>query len=112
MRSLLAVILATLLLSAGASSANSAKRMHSPASKDLPETIIFSASKGDVSFNHPLHLEAMKAEGCVPCHQTKTPKKGDIKTRFDERIAHYFCRGCHRDKGQGPTECHQCHKKN
>jgi hypothetical protein len=31
-------------------------------------------------------------------------------TRFDERVAHHFCRGCHRDKGRGPVECHECHK--
>lgn len=95
---------------AGFASGNTITHTQSPKNKKMPSIIVFSASKGDVIFNHELHLEAMKSEGCIPCHRTNTPKAGDIKTRFDERVAHYFCRGCHRDKEQGPTECHQCHK--
>lgn len=92
-------------------SANTVTHTQSSSNVKMPGLFVFSASKGDVKFNHELHLIALKDEGCIPCHHTQTPKAGDIKTRFDERVAHYFCRGCHRDKGKGPTECHQCHKK-
>jgi hypothetical protein len=74
--------------------------------------IIFPSSKGDVLFLHDMHVMVLKAEECIPCHRTNTPSANDTKSRFDQRVAHYFCRGCHRDKGVGPTECHGCHKKN
>jgi hypothetical protein len=32
-------------------------------------------------------------------------------TRFDQKVAHYFCKGCHREMGAGPVECHECHKE-
>ncbi len=70
---------------------------------------IFKSPKGDVRFNHEQHQARMKAESCLPCHKTRTPTKGHTMTRFDERVAHYFCKGCHREKGRGPTECHECH---
>ncbi len=81
-----------------------------PATKD--RYFIFSASKGNVRFNHDLHQSLMKAESCLPCHKTETPTKAHTMTRFDQRIAHYFCKGCHREKGRGPVECHECHKDN
>lgn len=102
----------SLLLLTSLASANTIKHTQSGKDKKMPGVFVFSASKGEVIFNHEQHLAAMKDEGCIPCHHTNTPKAGDIKTRFDERVAHYFCRGCHRDKDKGPTECHQCHKKN
>lgn len=70
---------------------------------------IFPASKGDVVFNHKNHQNYMKSEGCIPCHRSNDPTPESIRTRFDERIAHYFCKGCHREKGRGPIECPQCH---
>jgi hypothetical protein len=81
-----------------------------PATKNI--FFIFEASKGNVRFNHTLHQFVMKAESCLPCHKTKTPTREHTMTRFDEKVAHYFCRGCHRDKGNGPVECHECHKNN
>ncbi|MEI7817129.1 MAG: cytochrome c3 family protein, partial [Desulfuromonadales bacterium] len=66
---------------------------------------------GNVRFNHDLHQAVMKAEFCLPCHKTKTPTKAQTMTRFDQRIAHSFCKGCHREKGRGPVECHECHKE-
>jgi hypothetical protein len=71
---------------------------------------IFKSAKGDVRFNHNLHQNRMKAESCIPCHKTKTPTKEHTMSRFDQRVAHYFCKGCHREKGHGPVECHECHK--
>lgn len=71
---------------------------------------IFEASKGNIRFNHTAHQAVMKAESCIPCHKTKTPTRAHTMTRFDQRIAHYFCKGCHRERGAGPVECHECHK--
>lgn len=70
---------------------------------------VFTADRGDVRFNHDLHRNELKAESCIPCHKTKTPTKEHTMTRFDHRIAHYFCKGCHREIGRGPVECHECH---
>lgn len=70
---------------------------------------IFKADRGDVRFNHDLHIAEMKSESCIPCHKTDKPTKENTMSRFDQRLAHYFCKGCHREKGRGPTECHECH---
>lgn len=72
---------------------------------------IFKSAKGNVRFNHDLHQEIMKAEECLPCHKTKKPTKAHTMTRFDQRFAHSFCKGCHRAKDLGPVECHECHKE-
>ncbi|MDD2367162.1 MAG: cytochrome c3 family protein [Desulfuromonadaceae bacterium] len=71
---------------------------------------LFKSSRGNVRFNHDLHKVNMKTESCLPCHKTDKPTKEHMMSRFDERVAHYFCKGCHREKGRGPVECHQCHK--
>ena len=70
----------------------------------------FTSPKGPVRFNHDMHKAEMKEESCLPCHKTKTPTKALKMSRFDERYAHAFCRGCHKEKGRGPVECHECHK--
>lgn len=79
-----------------------------PATK--AQYFVFKSPRGNVRFSHELHQNRMSSESCLPCHKTKTPTKEHTMTRFDERVAHYFCRGCHREKGRGPTECHECHK--
>jgi hypothetical protein len=71
---------------------------------------LFPSSKGNVRFNHDLHQAEMKDDSCIPCHKTRTPTKVHTMTRFDQRVAHSFCKGCHREKGRGPLECHECHK--
>lgn len=81
-----------------------------PATKE--RYFIFTSSKGYVRFDHDLHQAVMKAESCFPCHKTRTPTKAHTMTRFNQRVAHSFCRGCHREKGRGPVECHECHKEN
>jgi len=80
-----------------------------PATKD--RYFIFKASKGNVRFNHDLHQAEMKTESCIPCHTSKTPTKEHRMSRFDQRAAHSFCKGCHREKDRGPMECHECHKE-
>jgi len=77
--------------------------------KSTKGKFILPASKGDVVFDHEMHKKRMESEGCIPCHKSNNNFPESIHTRFDERIAHYFCKGCHREKGVGPIECHQCH---
>jgi len=78
-----------------------------PRSKNI---IIFPNDKGEVVFNHAIHSQKFKEDDCILCHRTNKPTKDKILTRFDNhKIAHYFCKGCHREVGSGPTECHQCH---
>ena len=73
---------------------------------------IFTTPKGNVRFNHDMHQAMMKSESCLPCHKTKRPIKGHTMTRFNQQYAHAFCRGCHKERFNGPVECHECHKEN
>ncbi|UFS72170.1 cytochrome c family protein [Geomonas sp. RF6] len=69
------------------------------------DTMTFPAKNGDVSFNHKKHQEAVK--DCKACHE-----KGPGKIEgFGKDWAHKTCKGCHADKGAGPTKCGECHKK-
>ena len=94
---------------AGNSPANPADfytRSISPA-KDL---LVFPNAKGEVIFSHSVHLRSLKENECIRCHRIETPTLKNIQSRFeDHRVAHSFCKGCHREMGKGPTECHQCH---
>lgn len=75
--------------------------------KDL---LVFPSSKGEVIFSHKKHLKSLRERECISCHRIDNPTLKNIQSRFeDHRIAHSFCKGCHRDMGMGPTECHQCH---
>jgi len=72
--------------------------------------IVFSNDKGEVVFNHTIHSKGFKEDDCILCHRTDHPTNYNVLSRFDNhRIAHYFCKGCHREVGSGPTECHECH---
>ena len=72
--------------------------------------IIFPNNKGEVIFSHTKHLGSLKEEQCILCHKTDKPTLENIQTRFENhRVAHNFCKGCHREIGKGPIECHQCH---
>lgn len=73
---------------------------------------IFKSSRGDVRFNHDMHQDVMEPKSCLPCHKTESPTKGHTMTRFDQRYAHAFCKGCHTDNNRGPVKCHECHKEN
>jgi hypothetical protein len=75
--------------------------------KDL---LMFPNSKGEVVFSHSKHLKSLKKDECILCHRIENPTLETIQTRFENhRVAHMFCKNCHRDLGKGPTECHQCH---
>jgi hypothetical protein len=76
-------------------------------SKDL---LVFPSAKGEVVFSHSKHLRSLKEDECIRCHRIENPTLKNIQSRFgDHRIAHAFCKGCHRTLEKGPTECHQCH---
>jgi len=81
--------------------------------RDIPtpkNTIVFSNDKGEVVFSHKIHSKKLNEDDCILCHRTDNPTRTNIMSRFDNpRIAHYFCKGCHRETGNGPTECHECH---
>lgn len=74
------------------------------------DTLVFPNSKGEVVFSHSQHLSSLNNDGCLNCHRTDNPTLENIQSRFENhRVAHSFCKGCHRELGKGPTECHQCH---
>lgn len=69
------------------------------------DVITFEAKNGNVTFNHKKHQETLKE--CKVCHE-----KGPGKIEgFGKDFAHKSCKGCHSDKGAGPTKCTDCHKK-
>lgn len=76
-------------------------------SKDI---LVFPNSKGEVVFSHSKHLNSLSKGECLNCHKVDNPSLQNIQSKFENhRIAHSFCKGCHRELGKGPTECHQCH---
>ncbi len=70
---------------------------------DAPETVTLNAKNGNVTFNHKEHSAKME---CSTCHQGEPGKM-----ELDKDAAHKLCKGCHQDKGAGPTKCGECHKK-
>lgn len=81
-----------------------------PTPEGSVKTFKFKSPKGEVTFNHDLHVSIMKKEACLPCHRTANPTPENINSKFEERTAHNFCRGCHRKSSGGPIECHECHR--
>jgi formylmethanofuran dehydrogenase subunit E len=68
------------------------------------DTVVFPAKNGDVTFHHKAHQERLK--NCQLCHE------GAIgKIAMNKEVAHKLCKGCHAEKGAGPTKCGECHKK-
>lgn len=101
-----AILIICLTGGALATAADLFSRNISP-SQDL---LVFPSAKGEVIFSHTKHLKSLKEHECIRCHRIENPTLKNIQSRFeDHRIAHSFCKGCHRDLGKGPTECHQCH---
>jgi hypothetical protein len=69
------------------------------------DTMTFPASMGTVTFPHKMHQQMLK--NCKACHE-----KGPGKIEgFGKDWAHTTCKGCHAEKGQGPTKCTGCHKR-
>jgi len=72
--------------------------------------VTFPNDKGEVIFNHSIHSKKFEEKDCILCHRANQPISSKVLARFDNpRIAHYFCKGCHREMGCGPIECHECH---
>ncbi|WP_221252514.1 cytochrome c3 family protein [Desulfuromonas versatilis] len=69
-----------------------------------PESIVLEAKNGNVTLSHKMHGEQF---GCPACHGEAAPGK----FAPDKDWAHEVCKGCHQDKGAGPTKCGDCHKK-
>ncbi|UCF30530.1 MAG: cytochrome c3 family protein [bacterium] len=94
---------------------------------DVPETITIDKAqnkKPPVVFPHAAHA---KDNDCTVCHH-KDEGKEEKRSCFechgkDENIPdpsvmsakenpfHILCRECHKEKGQGPTKCNECHKE-
>jgi hypothetical protein len=101
-----AVLIVSVVASVLAAPADIFTRKINPA-KNL---LIFPNNKGEVIFSHSKHLQSLSQDQCILCHRVENPTLESIQTRFDNhRVAHTFCKGCHREMGKGPTECHQCH---
>jgi flavoprotein len=69
------------------------------------DTITLPAKNGDVTFPHKKHQELLK--DCKICHEKGPGKIEGLAKDW----AHKTCKGCHADKGAGPTKCGDCHKK-
>lgn len=68
------------------------------------DTVVYEASKGDVTFNHQAHAD--KLGDCSKCHEGEP-----AKIAIDKDAAHgASCKDCHKEMN-GPTKCNDCHKK-
>ncbi|HEX9024675.1 MAG TPA: cytochrome c7 [Geobacteraceae bacterium] len=70
------------------------------------DVMTFPAKMGNVTFNHKGHQERLK--DCKLCHASEAGGKIE---GFGKDWAHKTCKGCHQEKGAGPTKCGDCHKK-
>ena len=97
------------------------------AEEEMPEVVVINkaqSKKPPVTLNHEEHGEKF---GCQVCHHNA---KGDVKPQScfnchgkDPNIPdpssmsatknpfHIACRGCHKEKGEGPVKCTGCHKE-
>lgn len=79
--------------------------------------------KTGVTFNHEEHsgsIDCLKCHhkapdktqitGCFECHG-KDPNASDPTSGKKDNPFHAQCKGCHKEQGQGPTKCADCHKK-
>ncbi|MDH5297985.1 MAG: cytochrome c family protein [Desulfobulbaceae bacterium] len=69
-----------------------------------PETVVIDNKNGKVTLPHAKHGNAF---GCVPCHGDAPPNP----FKMGKDTAHKVCKGCHQEKGKGPSQCSGCHVK-
>jgi outer membrane biosynthesis protein TonB len=69
-----------------------------------PQTVVYKASYGLVTFAHQAHAGSL---ACSACHATDPP----ARIAIDKDKAHQMCKGCHQEQGAGPTQCNGCHRK-
>ncbi|UCG38948.1 MAG: cytochrome c3 family protein [bacterium] len=73
-------------------------------------------TKSGVNFDHAKHSGTID---CFKCHHGAKAKE-EIKSCFDchgkdasaptvKDAFHKLCRDCHKEQGQGPTKCKECH---
>jgi len=91
MKKIIAAVMLTLFCSALAMAAD--------------DVMTFPGTMGAVTFNHKMHQDKLK--DCKACHENGP---GKIEG-FGKDWAHKTCKGCHSEKGAGPTKCGECHKK-
>ena len=81
-----------------------------------PEHFVFTNPKGNVSFNHEMHVagEAYISKGrCDLCHGEAGFTKFFNDTESIKDKAHVLCWKCHKDSGnpKAPQKCGDCHVK-
>ena len=88
--------------------------------KGTDTIILHGGSRGDVSFPHYRHQDALR--DCNICHDTfpqkagaidELKKSGELKQK---QVMNKLCTKCHRERQQagettGPTTCTKCHQK-
>lgn len=101
---MIAVVILTLLLGIG---------LYIKSTRAQTDGVALENSFGKVTFNHSTHTGndckechhiGSTSQGCTECHTKES--KVDVKKAF-----HDNCITCHKDQGQGPTGCMDCHKK-
>ncbi|HLE09945.1 MAG: hypothetical protein A2504_03010 [Bdellovibrionales bacterium RIFOXYD12_FULL_39_22] len=86
-----------------------------------PEYFIFTNKKGNIDFNHEMHVAApsyLSSGNCDNCHDAPNNKATDLfLKRFDDNISlrsegHRLCWRCHRESGSAnaPVQCGGCHQ--
>ncbi|UCF30192.1 MAG: cytochrome c3 family protein [bacterium] len=81
------------------------------------------SKKVGVPFTHEKHSGSID---CFKCHHASKTKE-EIKSCFEchgkdanapdptssktDNPFHTMCKGCHKEQGQGPTKCADCHKE-
>jgi hypothetical protein len=70
-----------------------------------PQTVVLETkSFGTVTVDHKAHLA--RRASCKGCHGPGPVSKIG---RFEPRVAHDRCTGCHKEEKRGPTGCRDCH---
>ena len=86
--------------------------------KKSPETIVFEAKMGNVTFQHAKHQERAKGD-CTVCHdklfpQSRAPLGFKDKMHVPAEAAKTSCAGCHHAGGTAfatKGNCKNCHVK-
>lgn len=89
---------------------------------EQPVRILFKSTGGKVLFDHKKHVsEEGYGYACMDCHHD-LEKEGDVPAACGEcheadsegtikrsDALHKQCIGCHKDAGDGPAKCEDCH---
>lgn len=83
-----------------------------------PDTMVFKAKTGDVSYGHKQHVDLVKGD-CKQCHDKLWPQaKGDLKYKAamhkTAEASKTSCAACHVAGGTAfasKGNCQKCHKK-